>query len=575
MSSSAASLRSGLTIALGRAARLAARLRGGGSGGTALPGLVMEKTDPGFLRRTLDQLPLGVVVVSGTNGKTTTTKMVVELLTAQGLKVLTNRTGSNFVRGVLASLLTEVDAVGRLDADVAVLELDEAHAVRFVRRVRPRAALLLNVMRDQLDRFGEIDYTASLLHKVAAATTDVVVVNADDPRLSGPAFFEGVRARTAAFGAGPGLRSLFVSDDDLRTGAAAAQPAVPGGDTADDADTASGAGAGGGADAAVDAPAEASGGSPADGAPAPGGAPDSDAPAGSDPAGDGAGAPAAEGAAAGAGAPGDGAPAGAARPAPRVVLESLQDRGAVVRVDGTDHEVSFAIPGVHNQLNACAALALALEVLGERADVEKLLAALAHVRAAFGRGEVLTLDGRDVELSLVKNPAGFRMGLLTAEQAVRARGPETVMIAINDEYADGRDMSWLWDVDFTCLRGEGVAVVTGVRAWDMALRLRYDEVPVGTVEPDLGRALTLLRRAPGAGAHADAGAPGADAATGADAPGADAGPDAPGAGTAAPGTSAGAGSGAARPMRVFTTYTAMLALRARLGELTEVEEVMK
>mgnify|MGYP001644142062 FL=1 len=258
-----------------------------------------------------------------------------------------------------------------------------------------------------------------------------------------------------------------------------------------------------------------------------------------------------------------------------MVLESLQDRGAVVRVDGTDHEVSFAIPGVHNQLNACAALALALEVLGERADVEKLLAALAHVRAAFGRGEVLTLDGRDVELSLVKNPAGFRMGLLTAEQAVRARGPETVMIAINDEYADGRDMSWLWDVDFTCLRGEGVAVVTGVRAWDMALRLRYDEVPVGTVEPDLGRALTLLRRAPGAGAHADAGAPGADAATGADAPGADAGPDAPGAGTAAPGTSAGAGSGAARPMRVFTTYTAMLALRARLGELTEVEEVMK
>ena len=559
MSSSAASLRSGLTIALGRAARLAARLRGGGSGGTALPGLVMEKTDPGFLRRTLDQLPLGVVVVSGTNGKTTTTKMVVELLTAQGLKVLTNRTGSNFVRGVLASLLTEVDAVGRLDADVAVLELDEAHAVRFVRRVRPRAALLLNVMRDQLDRFGEIDYTASLLHKVAAATTDVVVVNADDPRLSGPAFFKGVRARTAAFGAGPGLRSLFVSDDDLRIGAAAPGEApASGGDAADD----DAAGAGGGAGPASGAP---DSGAPVETAD---NAPDGGAPAGSAPAGDGAGAPAAEGAAAGAGADSDGTPAGAARPAPRVVLESLQDRGAVVRVDGTDHEVSFAIPGVHNQLNACAALALALEVLGERADVEKLLAALAHVRAAFGRGEVLTLDGRDVELSLVKNPAGFRMGLLTAEQAVRARGPETVMIAINDEYADGRDMSWLWDVDFTCLRGEGVAVVTGVRAWDMALRLRYDEVPVGTVEPDLGRALTLLRRAPGAGAAA--GAPGADAATGADAPGADAdsGPD-------APGTGAGAGSGAARPMRVFTTYTAMLALRARLGELTEVEEVMK
>ena len=532
MSSSAASLRSGLTIALGRAARLAARLRGGGSGGTALPGLVMEKTDPGFLRRTLDQLPLGVVVVSGTNGKTTTTKMVVELLTAQGLKVLTNRTGSNFVRGVLASLLTEVDAVGRLHHDVAVLELDEAHAVRFVRRVRPRAALLLNVMRDQLDRFGEIDYTASLLHKVAAATTDVVVVNADDPRLSGPAFFEGVRARTAAFGAGPGLRSLFVSDDDLRTGAAA--PAETPDAPAETPDA-----------PAADAP------TPADDAPA------ADAPAADAP-----------------------APAATPRacPAPRVVLESLQGRGAVVRVDGTDHEVSFAIPGVHNQLNACAALALALEVLGEKADVDSLLAALARVRAAFGRGEVLTLDGRDVELSLVKNPAGFRMGLLTAEQAVAARGAETVMIAINDEYADGRDMSWLWDVDFTCLRGEGVAVVTGVRAWDMALRLRYDEVPIGVVEPDLGKALALLRRAPdvvtGAGADKSAGA---NAGAGEEAAAAD-GADKDAGASAGADKDATAETGTApsnRPMRVFTTYTAMLALRARLGELTEVEEVMK
>ena len=542
MSSSAASLRSGLTIALGRAARLAARLRGGGSGGTALPGLVMEKTDPGFLRRTLDQLPLGVVVVSGTNGKTTTTKMVVELLTAQGLKVLTNRTGSNFVRGVLASLLTEVDAVGRLNHDVAVLELDEAHAVRFVRRVRPRAALLLNVMRDQLDRFGEIDYTASLLHKVAVATTDAVVVNADDPRLSGPAFFKGVRARTAAFGAGSALRSLFVSDDDLRTGSAA--PAETPADGA--ADETAGAGA---------ADETATGGAPtaaAETPDAPATPPTADAPA----------------------------PAATPRacPAPRVVLESLQGRGAGVRVDGTHHQVSIAKPGVHNQLNACAALALALEVLGEKADVDSLLAALARVRAAFGRGEVLTLDGRDVELSLVKNPAGFRMGLLTAEQAVAARGAETVMIAINDEYADGRDMSWLWDVDFTCLRGEGVAVVTGVRAWDMALRLRYDEVPIGVVEPDLGKALALLRRAPdvvtGAGADKSAGA---NAGAGEEAAAAD-GADKDAGASAGADKDATAETGTApsnRPMRVFTTYTAMLALRARLGELTEVEEVMK
>ena len=435
-------MRSRLTVALGRTARLAARVRGGGSGGTAFPGLVMERTDPGFLERTLSRLPRGVIVVSGTNGKTTTTKMVVQLLREQGLKVFTNRTGSNFVRGVLAALLTEVDAAGNQDADIAVLELDEAHAVHFVAQVRPRACLLLNVMRDQLDRFGEIDYTASLLHSIAKATSDVVVLNGDDPRLAAPAFLEDVTARVVSFGAGEDLRSLFLSDDDLRTGLA----------------------------------------SPRD--------------------------------------RGEG-------PGPRVTLEAINGQRATVRVDGASHEVDFAIPGVHNLINACAALGVVLEVLGEDADLPGLLATLGTVQAAFGRGEVLTLDGRPVQLSLVKNPAGFRMGLLSA--AAQAQAGEVVVVAINDEYADGRDMSWLWDVDFAALRANGVAVVTGVRAWDMALRLRYDDVEVTDVEPDLRKAVALMRRA----------------ATDAD-----------------------------RPMRIFTTYTAMLALRSILGEMTDVEEVM-
>ncbi|SDN37316.1 UDP-N-acetylmuramyl tripeptide synthase [Actinomyces ruminicola] len=478
-------MRSRLTVALGRTARALARLRGGGSGGTAFPGLVMERTDPGFLARTLDRLPHGVVLVSGTNGKTTTTKMVVQLLRDQGLKVFTNRTGSNFVRGVLAALLTEVDAVGRLDADVAVLELDEAHAVHFVHAVKPRAALVLNVMRDQLDRFGEIDYTASLLRKAALATRDVVVVNADDPRLNGGRFLDGLTARTAAFGVGPALRSVFLSDDDLR----AEQAAMP-----DD-----------------DAPISRV--SPAD--------------------------------------------AASPCPPPRVRLVALNGNQATIEVDGAEHRVAFAIPGIHNVLNACAALTLALEVLGERADLPRLLATLSEIRPAFGRGEVITLDGRPVQLALVKNPAGFRMSLMsapTAQVGTADRGrpgdaatapaasptptgadapspaDELIMVAINDEYADGRDMSWLWDVDFSSLKRSGVAVVTGVRAWDMALRLRYDEVPVGVVEPDLEAGLDALRERAAA---------------------------------------------EDRPMRVYTTYTAMLALRARLGRLTEVEEVMK
>ena len=145
-----------ISTIIGKSVKKVAQLRGGGS---ALPGLVVEKIDPDFIRRTLEDLPQGVVIISGTNGKTTTTKIVVELLESVGMKVFTNRTGSNFSRGVAAALLNEVDIHGKLDADIAVLELDEAWAVKFVKMVQPRFSLLLNVMRDQLDRFGEIDTT--------------------------------------------------------------------------------------------------------------------------------------------------------------------------------------------------------------------------------------------------------------------------------------------------------------------------------------------------------------------------------------------------------------------------------
>ena len=103
-----------------------------------------------------------------------------------------------------------------------------------------------------------------------------------------------------------------------------------------------------------------------------------------------------------------------------------------------------------------------------------------EVTPAFGRGEVITVNGTPVELLLVKNPMGFRLSLAS----FKPEGCDT-MICINDEYADGRDMSWLWDVDFTSLRGTGVKAVSGVRAWDMALRLEYDQVPVESVSTDL------------------------------------------------------------------------------------------
>lgn len=487
--------RNTLTLALGHGARAASRLRG--SGGSAFPGLVMEKADPHFMARALAPLPYGVVLVSGTNGKTTTTRMVVELLRGQGLKVFTNPTGSNFTRGVVAALLGAMPLNGRLDADVAVLELDEAHATHFVRTVKPRAALLLNVMRDQLDRFGEIDYTASLLHKVARATTDTVVLNADDPRLAAPSFRADLRADVRGFAVSPQLRSVFLSDDELHDSLDGCTLGQPKKDAEAKADTKT--------EPATET--ESATEAPLDSVKEPG-QDEPDAVAAESPA------------------------KPAKKPAQPLeivaTLEEMSGRHAVIDLAGHRHEVDFAIPGAHNILNATAAMGLVKELLGERTNEAALAASAAKVTAAFGRGELLSIDGQEVELGLVKNPAGFRMSLLSAA-AVRSQQPPLIMIAINDQYADGRDMSWLWDVDFTPLKQAGVSIVTGVRATDMALRLSYDDVAVGKVEANLSQALAQLVKL-SREQH--------------------------------------------RPIRILSTYTAMLELRSLLASYTDVEEVL-
>jgi len=415
---------------LGKATKSIMKLRGGGS---ALPGLVVERIDPDFIKDTLAQLPMGVVVVSGTNGKTTTTKMVVELLESQGLKVFTNRTGSNFTRGVAAALLGDIDSRGRLDADIAVLELDEAHAVHFVKAVKPRYSLLINVMRDQLDRFGEIDATANLLRVVADATKEKVVINREDPRLLKLAKSLAPE-KVAFFGLSQKLRATFPTDDDMRSGTPAKTSALP--------------------------------------------------------------------------------------PQAVSILESFENNTAEFSLDGRKLSTTLRLDGVYNIYNAAAALGLVMNIVPS-IDFDKLRDALREVTPAFGRGESIMVKGQPVELVLVKNPAGFRLSL-------KSFPPKdyVTMIAINDNYADGRDMSWLWDVDFESLKETGVSAVTGVRAYDMALRLQYEEVEVSRVDTDLRKGLKeFLAR------ESD------------------------------------------KPKRIYCSYTAMLALRRELSKIANVETI--
>jgi lipid II isoglutaminyl synthase (glutamine-hydrolysing) len=387
-----------VAVAAGKAARAASRLRGGGS---ALPGLVVERVDPAFLAHALADLPRGIVVVSGTNGKTTTTKMLAAILREHGLRVFTNPTGSNFTRGVISSMLGEITLGGRLDADVAVLELDEAHALKFAAAVRPTHSLLLNVARDQLDRFAEIDHTAQLLARLAEQTTTGVVLNIDD------SFVSRIRERIADgvavryFGVDPSIADRLpeLMEADVRF---------------ED-------------DFAAPAPTDADG-----------------------------------------------------------LLKPADERSFEVRFGETDSvgPVELRQRGLAAMINATAATTTARMLLDGDFREASAVRALQTVQPPFGRGEIIDADGQPLELVLVKNPAGFTVALGTYGST-----PVTSMVAINDNYADGRDVSWLYDVSFESLRDKGVAVTSGVRAYDMALRLKYDDVPVAEVEPDLDRAL--------------------------------------------------------------------------------------
>jgi lipid II isoglutaminyl synthase (glutamine-hydrolysing) len=381
-----------LAVWLGKLTLAGLRLLG--RRGNALPGLVVEKLVPGYLARAMATLPEGVVIVTGTNGKTTTTKMVATIL-GQRYRVLTNDTGSNFVRGAITATVEHATWRGRLPYDVAVFELDEAWAVRFVAAVAPRRALLLNVMRDQLDRFGEIDTTAGMLGKVATATTGHVVLNRDDERVA--ALANRTQADVSYYGVAAELRELFPTDEELYGGPVhvAEQAAV----------------------------------------------------------------------------------------AELLRLPGGADQRMRVRIDRTEYDVELRAEGPHNAQNATGAAAVALTF---DLDSAAVAAGLALVSPAFGRGQRFTVDGRQVVLQLVKNPAGFRQTLRTLDNTPA----QAVVIVINDDYADGRDVSWLWDVDFSALASHPARMATsGTRAADMALRLRYDEVRTEEVETDPEKAV--------------------------------------------------------------------------------------
>ncbi len=423
-------MRRTLAVLAGKATGVLSRVSGRG-GGTTFPGDVARAIDPGVLRRLAGDLAGGAVLVTGTNGKTTTARLIASLLEGQGARVVANRSGANLIYGATAAAVASAGLDGRLRADWGVFEIDEATLPMAVQEIRPRAVLVGNLFRDQLDRYGELELLALTIQRALTELPEDsrAVLNADDPRV-GEIGLDLVRP------------PLWYGFDDPRVAAAELPHAA-------DARTCPRCGTSlrfrvvyYGHEGLYECP------------------------------------------------NGD-----FARPTPDLTARDVELDGLDrVRLVAGGSALDVPLGGLYNAYNVLAAFAVGRALGLEPAYMAERLRTAA---AAFGRQERFEREGRRFTMMLAKNPTGFNEILRESE---RAQGRH-FLIGLNDRIADGRDVSWIWDVDFELLAGRAEVVVpTGVRSFDLAVRLKYAGVAAGRApEPDLGAAVDALIDATPAG----------------------------------------------------------------------------
>lgn len=426
-------IRTALAVSAGKLARLA--LTKSGRGATALPGLVALAIDPAALRSLTTSLEHGAICVSGTNGKTTTSRMLADIVRAAGWAPVHNRSGSNLDRGLVAALLADSTWTGAARGNVGILEVDEATLPRVLAHLSPRVVVVTNLFRDQMDRYFELDALARRIGSAIARLppSTQLVLNADDPLVAhlaqdyaGPVSYFGVDD-PAVGGTTPQSISDATRCPRCRSPLAYKRVVL----------------------AHVG---------------------DWSCPA-----------------------------CGFARP-PRdlaAATVTLDPGGTTIRIAGAGaaiDAVTVPLPGLYNAYNALAAL-LAASALG--IGLTTATRALASFRPAFGRLELVDADGRTLRLILVKNPAGFNAAVgALLETGRRPR----LLAALNDRDADGRDVSWIWDADFESL-AERVehAVITGLRARDLAVRFKYagvDSARIEVVAPWTDAIARVIERTP-------------------------------------------------------------------------------
>lgn len=378
-------------------------------GGSAYSGLVALTIAPNLISEISKKLPQGTLVITGTNGKTTTTKYLSEMLVSSGLRVVANRSGSNLARGIAAALIEQSSVSGHPRGDIGLFEVDEATMPEVMPALNPKLVLITNLFRDQLDRYGELDKTASIIaNSFTHLNHAKVILNADDPRVF--ALHKVIPHGSGAIYFGIDESNFIISSEasfDSKDCVLCNRELVfkkryfahMG---------------------------------------------DYECPT-----------------------------CGFSRPKPEyfaseISLKGVTEASANFSSNQSTTMINLNLPGIHNIYNALGAYSVAKSL---NISDEIIKQSLEKSTAAFGRMERLRFEAREVYLLLAKNPSSLTQVVETLAIDKQAKN---FLICLNDNLADGTDISWIWDADIEKLSGVTKSIVcSGIRADDMALRIKY------------------------------------------------------------------------------------------------------
>ncbi len=407
------SLRKILAVWLAKAAAVAGRLIGKKS--SATPGVLALKICPNLIGLLAENVEKGVVVTCGTNGKTTTNNLLNSSLKKYGYTTVCNTLGANMIGGIATAFALSCDIFGRLKADYAVLEVDEASARRVFKYIKPDYMIITNLFRDQLDRYGEIDITLDLLTEAIDMAEGVkLILNGDDPL-------------TASFGEGRDAVYFGISEQVLpetnetkegrfclKCGAEQEYNYFHYSQLGDYY-----------------------------------------------------------------------CPNCGNRRPPIDYAATEVDLSESMKFRVGDKKIDVNYRGFYNIYNILAVYA-ALNTMGIGTDNFNDI--LSDYKPQIGRMELIPIGGKPFILNLAKNPAGFNQAIQTV---ILDKRPKDVIVAINDLANDGRDVSWLWDVDFDKLGDAnlGLLITTGIRRYDMELRFKYADMKIDLNTDNLKEAL--------------------------------------------------------------------------------------